>query len=402
MKSLLKLFLVALTGITALQMFQSAVSPAREKSRAPELDSAIRQQMKEGRLAGIGAAIIVDKKVVWMNGYGYADIAQQKPFLPHTIMNTGSIAKTFTGICMMKAVEQKLISLDEDINTYLPFKVINPHLPNDKITLRQIATHTSSLMDRYPFYSDSLYFTGKDSPEALGDFLKNYFVPGGTHYSTDNFHNSKPGTYWEYCNTAAALAGYIVELRTGMKLNEFSRKYIQQPLKMFSTGWFFSEFDLNRHAKLYRVSGDSIIEIPLYGQTTYPDGGVRSSVSDLCRLFISLLNDGCYGKTCVLEKSSVNEMTRMQFTEALKPENIDVSKKNEGLFWRTKNNGKFIGHGGSDPGIKTEMLADPGKEVAVILFTNTDLDGDAQARSYYKIFELLMEKGRELKAKKKK
>ena len=84
--------------------------------------------MDEAGIVGLGAAIIVDKKVVWMKGYGFADKARAVPFTPDTVMNIGSISKTFTGVAMMRAVQEGKLSLDEDINSYLPFKVVNPHL----------------------------------------------------------------------------------------------------------------------------------------------------------------------------------------------------------------------------------------------------------------------------------
>ena len=102
-------------------------------------------------MVGVGAAIIVDKKLMWSRGYGYADLSRKKPFTPLTIMNIGSISKTFTGACMMHAVEEKQLSLDEDINSYLPFKVINPNFPNEKITLRNLATHTSASHRQFLF-----------------------------------------------------------------------------------------------------------------------------------------------------------------------------------------------------------------------------------------------------------
>ncbi len=392
------LFLLTLAGAGSWQMFNSCKSVPKPYRELTGLDSLIQQKMQEGRLIGIGAAIIVNKKVIWMKGYGYADRNAGIPFTPLTMINAGSIAKTFTGVCMMKAVEENLISLDEDINSYLPFKVQNPNCPEEKITLRQIATHSSSLLDRYPFYTDSLYFTGKDSPDSLGNFLKAYFVPGGKHYTKENFSVSKPGTYWDYSNIAAALAGYIIELQTGMKLNEYSRRHIQKPLKMKNTGWFFNEFDLARHARLYNTASDTVKEIPLYGCTTYPDGGVRTSVNDLSRFFICLLNGGSYQNCRILKESSVAEMTRLQFSNTHKPENIDLTQKNEGLFWRTKNSGKLIGHGGSDPGIKTEMLADPDKNAAIILFTNTDLTERYQLKAYFDILNQLMEQARKMKA----
>lgn len=111
------------------------------------IDTFIERKMKESGLVGIGAAIIVNKELVWAKGYGYADNENKIPFTSNTIMNIGSIAKTFTGVCLMHAIEDKKLSLDDDINKYLPFKVTNPFFPNEKITLRNLATHTSSLAD---------------------------------------------------------------------------------------------------------------------------------------------------------------------------------------------------------------------------------------------------------------
>ena len=127
--------------------------------------------MNEAGIVGLGAAIIVNKKVVWMKGYGFADKEHGVPFTPDTIMNIGSISKTFTGVALMRAVQEGKLSLDEDINTYLPFKVINPFFPNERITLRQLATHTSGITDRWSIY-EGTYHYGGDSPEPLGEFLK--------------------------------------------------------------------------------------------------------------------------------------------------------------------------------------------------------------------------------------
>jgi CubicO group peptidase (beta-lactamase class C family) len=372
-------------------------SKAQTKNYEQFLDSLINYHLKQSKIAGIAGAVLVNNKIVWMKGYGYADKENKIPFTSATIMNAGSIAKTFTGVCMMRLVEENKLSLDEDINKYLPFKVVNPHFPNEKITLRMIATHSSSLADRDPFYQDSTYFFGSDSKEPLGVFLKNYFVPGGKHYSDSNFYKAKPGSYWEYSNIAASLAGYIVELKSGMKLSEYCRQIIFKPLGMNTSGWFLSEVDLKKHAKLYQNKGDSTINVPLYGFTTYPDGGLRTSVAELSRFFIALLNDGVYNKKRILKKSTLAEMQRLQFTTNNKPANIDLAGKNEGIFWRTKNNVTRLGHGGNDIGIKTLMLTDLNKEVGVILFTNTEDDNNRRTGAYFEIFDELLKYALSLK-----
>ncbi len=336
---------------------------------------------------GLGAAIIVNKKVVWTKGYGFADKENVVPFTPNTIMNIGSISKTFTGVALMRAVQDGKLSLDEDINSYLPFKVINPFFPTERITLRQLATHTSSITDRWSVY-EGVYHYGGDSPEPLGGFLKDYFAANGKTYSKDNFLNVKPGTHREYSNFAAGLADYIVEIAVGEKLNVYTKRHIFAPLQMENTGWFLSDIALANHSKLYVAQGLTI-PIQLWGLTTYPDGGVRTSVTDLSKFFIALLDEGEFEGARILKKQHVAEMLRFQYTDSNKPDNINLNSEdtvNSGIFWATKFDVTRIGHNGSDPGVMTMMLSDLAKEVGVILFVNTSLS-EQDSGHYGAIFD---------------
>ncbi|HEX6100480.1 MAG TPA: serine hydrolase domain-containing protein [Thermoanaerobaculia bacterium] len=362
---------------------------ARVASAQP-IDTFIAQKMEEAGIVGLGAAVIVDGKVVWTKGFGFADQRRGVPFRPDTVMNIGSITKTVTGVALMRAVQEGKLSLDDDIGDHLPFRVIHPHHPDEKITLRHLATHTSGIADRWAVYRDTYHYG--DAPEPLGEFLKGYFVPGGKDYSKDNFLDKKPGTHREYSNIGAGLAGYIVEIAVGEKLETYAKKRIFTPLRMNDTAWSLSAVDPARHSKLYVAHKGLAIPIPLYEGTTYPDGGVRTSVSDLAKLFIALLNGGVYEGTRILDESSVAEMLRFQFTAASKPENVDLAEHNSGIFWRTKFNVTRVGHGGSDPGVQTEMLATLSKDVGVILFSNTSLSDD-ELRPFYSILNELFAYG---------
>ncbi|PLK46420.1 serine hydrolase [Emticicia sp. TH156] len=360
------------------------------------LDEYIESKIKESGIVGLGAAIIINKELVWVKGYGYADKESRQAFSPNTVMNIGSISKTVTGVALMKAVEDKVLSLDDDINKYLPFKIVNPNFPNDKITLRHLAVHTSGIADTYPAY-DSVYHYGGDTKVQLGDFLKSYLIPGGKFYQPDNFLKQKPGSFREYSNIGAALAGFIIEQATGKKLNVYTKENIFKPLKMKSTGWFFSEINLKNHSKLYEKRDNVIKKIELYSEITYPDGGVRTSVSDLASFFIALLREGEYKGKRILKKSSIEEMLKFQYTETNKPDNVDLNEKNSGIFWSTKFNTTKIGHGGSDPGVKTEMLSDLSKNVAVILFTNTTLPDSEFGKYFGSIYKELDKTGMRIK-----
>ena len=393
--------LKTMISISIISMASICLLPGQiEAEEQPQkLDSFIAQRMEEAGVVGLGAAILVNKKVVWMKGYGFADKERAVPFTPDTIMNIASISKTFTGVALMHAVQEGKLSLDEDVNSYLPFKLTNPHHPNEKITLRHLATHTSGITDRSPVYLDTYHYGGR-TPEPLGEFLKSYFVPGGMYYSKDNFLNVKPGTHREYSNIAAGLAGYIVEVAVGKKLNAYTKQILFTPLRMDNTGWSLSEIDPAKHSKLYVVQNGLIIPIPLYELTTYPDGSVRTSVSDLSKLFIALLDDGVYEGTRILEKRWVEEMLRFQYTDTTKPANVSLQEINSGLFWATKLDVTRIGHNGSDPGVRTEMLSNLSKDVGVILFMNTSLTSEEMrpandiSRELWKHAEALKSEGR--------
>lgn len=360
-----------------------AADPAAPAPSLADLDRFIAARMEEAGIVGVGAAIVVDGEVAWQHGYGYADRASRRPYTPGTVQNIASISKTFTGVAMLQAVEDGLLSLDADIDTYLPFAVVNPHDPDGRITLRDLATHSSGLVDRMAVYRETYHYRG-ETPEPLADFLRGYLVPGGAHYSPDNFLDAAPGEQVAYSNIGAALVGLIVERAVGEPLPDYAAKRIFAPLGMASTVWRLADVDPATQATLYIAQDGLTSPIEPYEGTTYPEGGVRTSVADLSRFFLALLGDGSHGGGRLLEPASVRELRRFQFDAEHKPENLDLAEENAGLFWATKFNGRFVGHGGTDPGLKTEMIARPGLDVGMIVFTNTSLSGE-EMRHYVAI-----------------
>jgi len=383
---------ILLVAIAVAVVAMAGVPPAVAKTFVrTDLDTLIENRMAEAGIMGVAAAVIVDREVVWTKGYGFADYERTRPFTPHTVMNIGSITKTFTGVAMMRAVQEGRLSLDADINHYLPFRLVNPHQPDAVITLRHLATHTSGITDRPEVYH-GCYRWGGDRPVPLADFLTGYFKPGGANHSRDNFLNERPGAVREYSNIGASLAGWIVERAVGASLPDYARQHIFTPLKMTNTAWRLSEVKPGAHSTLFVPQNGTLIPIQPYELTTYPDGGVRSSVSDLSKFFIALLSGGAYQGTRILDAKMTAEMTRFQFTDANRPTNFPASEGNSGLFWRTKFDGTRVGHGGNDPGMIADMLADLDGHVAVILFANTSLGG-SDRRAYGAIFDALWRHG---------
>ncbi len=351
------------------------------------LDSLITHKMTEANVVGFAAAVIVDKKVVWMKGFGHADWQRTRPFTPNTIMNAASIAKPFVGVAMLRAVAAGKLSLDADINQYLPFRVANPYRPAERITLRHLATHSSSISDRWEIYRQSYRFGG-DPTETLSAFLSEYFTLGGKYYAKENFLEAKPGELREYSNIGASLAGLIVERALGAPLNVYTKQQIFAPLGMTRSGWFMRDVDMTNHSTLFVSQNGHAVPIMHYSFTTYPDGGLRTSVADLSKFFTAMLNDGELSGVRILDAASAAEMQRFQFTDGNRPTNFPAADGNSGLFWRTKFNGLRRGHGGNDPGVEVEMLTDESRRIGVIYFSNTSLSG-TDRRATGEIFDAL-------------
>jgi hypothetical protein len=192
-------------------------------------------------------------------------------------------------------------------------------------------------------------------------FSEKLFYPGRNSLFKGEFFSTKnPAATATIPISLQVLQDISLNREQEKKLNVFGRKIIFKPLKMQNTGWSMGEINLARHSRLYEQKGDSIVSVPLYEGTTYPDGGVRSTVEDLSKFFIMLLNDGNYQGKQLLSKEAAKEMLRFQYTNDNKPENIpDITKLNSGIFWSTKLGGRRIGHKRFRPGDKNLYAVRP-------------------------------------------
>jgi CubicO group peptidase (beta-lactamase class C family) len=232
--------------------------------------------------------------------------------------------------------------------------------------------------------SDATYHWGGDAPESLPDFITSYFAPDGHRYSADNYTTSAPGEARAYSNIGAGLVGFIIERLTGDRLDAYTQRHIFTPLGMRSTGWFLRDLPTADLSTQFVEREGWAVPLLRYGLTTYPDGGVRTTVSDLGRFFQALLNHGEHDGVRILPAAQADEMTRFQFSGPTFPKGYGPNEGNSGLFWRTRRNGEFVGHGGGDPGVQTLMLSTLDRRVAIVLFSNTS--GVLADRAFNAIF----------------
>lgn len=326
------------------------------------IDKKITKVMKRKHYPGIATAIVKGGEIVWINSYGYANTSTKQPFYNNTPLMLASVSKLFTGTAIMQLVESGLISLDDDINNYLPFEIRNPNFSTHSITFRMILTHTSSISD-----SDAMenFYSNGDPTITLADCIESYFSTTGLYYNaTENFNNSQPNTTFEYSNMATALNGYLVELISGMPFNEYCNQNIFDELCMKDTKWFLSEYDdINTIANPHNFSSGNYEPLAHYGFADYPNGMLHSTVVDLSNYMIAFLQSGSLNDNSILSEASVNEMLTPQ---------IPSIEASQGLQFDNITFGgiSLWGHSGAEQGISTSLYLDKDNDMGIVVLKN--------------------------------
>ena len=327
----------------ALAAAGCAVEPvADSRAFAPVLDRELASIAGDAScpLASLSVVAIRDGRVVYERAFGRRHIdaaggAGDKPAETQTLYRIASISKLVTTLGVMRLVEEKKLSLDADIGTYLGYAVRNPHFPGVPVTLRMLLTHTSSLRDDAGYYS-----------WPPGSNLRDFLTPGGALYGDGAMWSAKaaPGKYFHYANLPWGVVGTVMEKATGERFDLLMKRLVVQPLGL-SGGYDpadFSDATLANVATLYRkaTAGDEnvwnpqgpwVVQVDDYSAarpaarapgnyvigsnaTIFgPQGGMRASIADLARIMRMLIGGGEIDGKRVLSRESVDGMLARQW-----------------------------------------------------------------------------------------
>ncbi|WP_353119996.1 serine hydrolase domain-containing protein [Myroides odoratus] len=405
MKKIIVFILLAVLSTSCKK--ETSLKKEQERSDMDSLSSAISKIYKQSDFNGFAVSIVNDKGTLYQQGFGYADVENKIPYTNKTIQNIASVSKVFVGVALLKAQELGKLKLDDPINNYLPFKVIHPSYPKEVITIRHLATHTSGIVDN-EFYLSKNYilkegepavasnlvfddmqtFNPADSIISIEEFLKNILEPGAKWNTKDTYAEYEPGVRYEYSNIGTTLAAFVLEQATGERFDDFTKKYILEPLKMEDSGWSFAQVKFENHAKLY---ANARTVCPFYHLITYPDGGLITSVHDLS-LFLSELIKGYNQKGTLLNQESYQAFFHPQLQDAnfiaREVNNPYNESYNVGVCIGFGFSG-YIGHTGGDPGVASMMFFDPKHNIGRILILNTSFSGQKGSQDFYGIWDVL-------------
>jgi CubicO group peptidase (beta-lactamase class C family) len=296
---------------------------------------------KEWMHGGV-ALIIRNGKIAYYKAAGVNDLDTKSALQKEAIFRIASQTKAITSVAMMMLFEEGRFQLDDAVSKYIPaFKkqqVLDKFEATDTtyttipaksdITIRQLFTHTSGLG-----------YAQIGSKEANAIYAKSK-ITAGIGVQDDKLLDAmnrlaklplmhQPGEKWTY-GLNSDLLGCLVEVISGMSLNDFFRTKIFQPLGMNDTYFFIPQEKANRLVNLYRedstghlvkaegkmLNGPTLSNYPLLNSTYYSGGaGLSSTIYDYGIFLQMLLNNGRYNGKRLLSRNSVRIMTMNQIGE---------------------------------------------------------------------------------------
>lgn len=391
-----KIAVLIIFGLLTATCFNGKSSNSTNNESTKQIDSltiALQKYQDKNILPGFVVSIFTKDSILYQKGFGHSNVPNKLPYNEENVQMIASITKTLIGVSLMKLIEEGKLKLDEPINDILPFEVINPKFPEIPITLKHLATHTSSIggsknsdkgyrfktplkENEFPeVWQPLLEKYNKTEEISMAKFLELKLNKEGKWYEASVFNHSQPGSEYEYSNLGATLLAHIIEISTDKNFNDFTTEYILQPLKLSASTWNIDEVEEKSHISYYN---EIYNEIPKYYIITYPDGGLYSSVSDLTK-YLQEMMKGYNGESNLLSKESFREMMSQQY---------DKEELTEGLCWDLSIEG-LIGHAGNDFGTSTLMYFSPESGIGRILFTNISTENEDQEETFYGIYNLL-------------
>jgi CubicO group peptidase (beta-lactamase class C family) len=315
-------------------------------------DGLVPYMLKRNDIAGGVVSVVKDGKLIFAQGYGYADVGKRTPVdADKTLFRIGSVSKLFTWTAVMQLVAAGKIDLDADINKYLDFKI--PEKFGKPITMRDLMTMT-------PGFAESirdLIFASPRKPYPLRQYLIERMPP----------RIFPPGKVVAYSNYGATLGGYIVQRVSGEPFDQYVEDHILKPLAM-AHSTFVQPLPSALAGDLatgYITATDKTI-VPFEVIEPYPAGSFTSSATDMANFMIMQLQGGQFDGNTVLPAATAQLMHSPHYNAA-----PDMNGYDFGFYRENRNGLRIIGHGGDTLAFHSDLHLLLDKDIGIFMSFNS-------------------------------
>jgi CubicO group peptidase (beta-lactamase class C family) len=356
----------------------ASLTQAQNQDKLADAFRMLRDAVDHDEIPGYIALVARDGKIIRHEAYGLREIDEKLPFTTNTLCWIASITKPVTVTAAMTLVDAGKLALDDPVEKHLPEfrEQLDTNGTHHVFTIRHLMSHTSGLVPNPPTRRSAWPIGG-----PLDDFWLEQKLPDIVQTIARSKLRFKPGSKFEYSNSALFVLGRVIEVISGQSYAAYVQEKILNPLGMTDTYYAPPVAEAKRVAKIYALrdgNRETIFQFnpKLKIVNAAPDGGLFSYPAQILPFLQMFLdNDGR-----ILSKPAVSEMLKEQAPKW-------------GLGWSLEDG--LIQHSGSSG---TLAWADPKTRVIGILFTQyrEQRDSDARLRNSFRqaVREVFSESGR--------
>src|ERR1051325_7324520 len=294
--------------------------------RLRRIEPIIKSHVAARDLTGAVTLVARRGKVVHFAAFGTTDLDTNAPMRTDTLFRLASMTKPVTAVAILMLMEEGKLILSDPVSKYIPeFKnarVAVLNAPSDprgagvkvftadhEVTLQPLLTHTSGLADGSTEGPAAAFWRNAkmSEPLSLAEYSRRV---GGLPL------RFQPGTQWEYSPGAGfGVLGRVVEVVSGMSLDQFFRQRIFAPLGMPNTFFPIPQTRMADVATVYTAGAKGLVKqqppaaLPAGVEFYSGAGGLTGSTEDYLRFAQMLLNGGQLDGTRLLSRKSVELMS---------------------------------------------------------------------------------------------
>jgi len=333
-------------ALTAFLFAVPAAAQALTPEQSAKVDGIVAQALASAQVPSASIAIVRDGRIVYAKAYG-----DQGPGLPRATADAkypiASVSKQFTAAAVLLLENEGKLALDDKVAKYFP-----DVSGADRITIRQLLSHTAGLQDYWPQDYSFAAMEKPTTPQGIVDRWGKKPL------------DFAPGTAWQYSNTGYVVAGMIVEKVSGMTLMAYLDARIFKPLGMHpidqdkAIGKGFPQ-PTHRFAL-----GPVRPAKPAAPGWLWAAGELAMSASDLAKWDIARID-----RTVLSPDDWKEQETEIRLADG------SASHYGLGVSLGQHDGTLTVSHGGEAVGFLSENLVIPDKRYAVVALVNADFGG---------------------------
>lgn len=325
-------------------------APATAQNLTPDqtqqVDALVAEALTSTGVPSASIAVVQDGKIVYAKAYG-----DQGPGLKPTTADAkypiASVSKQFTAAALLLLEDEGKLSLDDKVAKFFP-----DVSSADKITIRQLLSHTAGLQDYWPQDYNFAAMEKPTTPQGIVDRWGKKPL------------DFEPGTAWQYSNTGYVVAGMIIEKASGQTLMAYLDSKIFKPLGMHpvnqdrAVGKGFPQ-GTHRFAL-----GPVRAAKPAADGWLWAAGELAMSASDLAKWDVARIDRK------ILTPEDWEEQEKL-----VRLADGSSSRYGLGVTIGERGGDKTVSHGGEGVGFLSENFVIPAKRYAVVALVNADFGG---------------------------